>query len=120
MTDETSERETIYIMADFGMVPYAWHHGNIADSITGFPPEFGVSKELEAEFAEWVGNFERNYDKHGFDWEAFHQRGIELSRKLRKQIGHQFNIEYHKCIEDPKYVDDWERWRKESIIPIED
>jgi len=99
MAEEKTERETICIMADFGMGPYAWHQGaNIADSLTGFPSRFGVSKNLEADFAEWVIDFERNYERLDFDWDGFHQRGIELSKKLKKEIGDRFIIEYHKCI----------------------
>ncbi len=122
MTQENSERETIYIMADFGMGPYAWHKGaNIADSITGMPEEYGVTKNLEAELAEWIGNFERNYDKPGFDWEAFHSRGIELAKKLKGEIGDCFNIEYHKCIEDPTWGDtNWRAWPEGSVVSLED
>jgi len=120
MTAENTERELIYIMADFGMGPYAWRHGNIADSITGFPPEFGVTKELEADFAEWAISFEKDYDSPAFDWEAFHRRGIELSKRLKQEIGTRFDIEYHKAIEDPAYENDYEKWKREKVIPIED
>ncbi len=120
---ENSERETIYIMADYGMAAYAWRKGNIADSVTGFPEEFGVSKELEAKFAEWAIDFERNCDKPHFDWKDFHKRGIELTKNLKEEIGNQFNIEYHKPIQDPRWGEDheaYENWMKGKVVLIED
>ena len=120
MKQETSERETVIIMADFGMGPYAWKGGNIADASGGFPPEYGVSKELEAEFADWVTKFECDYDKPDFDWEVFNRRGIELSRKLKKEIGDRFKIEYHIPIEDSRWGEEYQKWSDECVVPIED
>jgi hypothetical protein len=54
--------------------------GCIADMIGGFL-DSNVSKELEADFAEWIRQFEReswgNFET--FPWQGFHRRGIELS-----------------------------------------
>lgn len=114
------ERETICIMADFGMGPYAWERdGNIADSITGFPKEYGVSIKLEADFSEWITDFERNSDKAGFNWKTFHERGIELARKLKAEIGERFDIEYCKCIEDPEYSEQYPiTWPEGATVKI--
>lgn len=85
--DKINARETVVIMADFGMGPYAWNRGNIAEAVCRFPPEYKVSKKLEGEFAEWVSKFEAFYDEPDFDWKVFNERGIELARKLKKEIG---------------------------------
>lgn len=120
MTGEGPGRETISIMADFGMGPYAWHRGgNIADATSGFPAWCGVSKGLEADLAEWVVDFERNFEEPTFDWGAFHRRGIELARRLKAETGGRFEVEYHKCIEDPARGDlNWREWDRESVITI--
>jgi len=106
-----TQRDTICIMADFGMGPYAWRRpadqvppyvgGNIADAVAGFPEDMGVPKELETEFAEWVTLFERDYDQEGFDWDAWNKRGLELTRKLKDFLGDAYAVEYHYPVECP-------------------
>jgi hypothetical protein len=108
-----TKKSKICIMTDFGMGPYAWLRGPeltrsrvgqcIADAVTGFPKEYGVSENLQRDFAEWVIDFEKNYDHVNFDWEEWNHVGIELARKLKKEIGDQFLVEYHYPHEDPRY-----------------
>ncbi len=102
---------TLVIMADFGMGPYAWLRypdeppykcgGNIADSVCGFPEEYGISKELEKLFAEWVIDFERHYDQPVFNWQEWNDSGIVLAKKLKVEVGDKFSVEYHVPMEDP-------------------
>jgi hypothetical protein len=78
--------QLITIMADYGNGPYAWLNenpeesnapgGNIADMIGGCPSDWNASKELEADFADWIGLFERDSYDHfeSFPWEEFHRR----------------------------------------------
>lgn len=101
----------ITIMADYGMGPYGWLNENpeeqpglgpnIADRY-GFPPDWNVSKELEADFADWITQFERDSFENPemFPWEEFHRRGIELSRRLKREIGSAAHVRYVKPIED--------------------
>ena len=103
------------IMADYGMGPYAWLNENpvedprlgpnIADMTSGFPEEWNGSKELEADFAEWMTQFERDSWDHfdSFPWEEFHRRGIELSRRLKLELGSEFWVRYVKAMEDPNF-----------------
>jgi len=67
-------------MADFGMGPYAWGKniqdiddsrvgGNIADSVSGFEPAYGVPGELQDRLGAWVAHFEKCADQPGFNWE---------------------------------------------------
>jgi len=110
-----NDRSTICIMADFGNGPYAWlrtpensapHVGPcIADVTWGLNIEFGVSKELDKLFADWVTVFANNYDKKSFDWNAWEERGIDLARRLKKQVGDIYAVEYHYPFEDPTAPD---------------
>ena len=93
------------------MGPYAWLRGpelapprvglNIADSVSGFEEEFGVSQELQSQFADWVTEFEAGYDDAKFDWEKWNQAGMTLARKLKQEVGDKFLVEYHYPFEDP-------------------
>jgi hypothetical protein len=133
--DEFKETETackdtkpiITIMSDFGMGPYAWKNDNgdiwdkvvgvnIADSVTGFKcTDYSVPKELEEDFSDWVWNFENHYDYEKFNWKNFHERGILLAKRLKKQIGNQAIVRYSKAAEDPDYQTD-----EITIISLED
>ncbi len=94
----------ITIMPDFGLGPYAWQRGEglIADAVTGFRlSEFKVSPELEAEFADWIDWFGGGALNPDFSWQAFHWLGIDLSRKLKAELGDQARVIYCKPLEDP-------------------
>lgn len=104
---------TISIMADFGNGPYAWLRkpdenlpyvgGNIADAVSGFPEHFGVTQGLQKQLADWVIDFENNYDKESFNWKKWNQCGINLSKKLKLEVGNHYLVEYHFPCEDPNY-----------------
>jgi len=108
-----NKKSTICIMADFGMGPYAWLRKpelsppmvgpNIADAVSGFPDEYGISKGFQSSFAVWVTEFEKNYETISFDWEKWNHAGIELAIKLKQEIRDQFLVEYHYPCEDPRY-----------------
>jgi hypothetical protein len=104
-------QQAITIMADFGNGPYAWNKdssdkttnvgGNIADAVGGFYGFIEISKELENDLASWVLEFERDYEKEPFDWRAFNERGIELSRRLKREVKDAFDVAYSFPWEDP-------------------
>lgn len=103
--------KTITIMADFGNGPYAWIKdasdesrlvgGNIADDGGGFGEEYGVSAELEKQFADWVARCE--HDNLAFGWNAFHREGIALCQHLKQVLGDAYRVAYVKPHEDPNY-----------------
>lgn len=109
-----THKDTISIMPDYGMAPYAWLRragqtrgvgGCIADSTCGFPDEFGVSRGLQKSFERWACYFECNVKpgrEKDFDWESFHLRGRELTKRLEEEIGDRFNIFYVLPWEDPE------------------
>lgn len=103
---------TINIMADFGNGPYAWfrlpgdgHLGIgscIADAISGFPEEYGISDNLQRQFARWVTEFENRYDDHDFDWADWNWTGVCLSNRLKLELGEGYAVIYHQPVEDPE------------------
>lgn len=94
------------------MGPYGWLRKtgepppavgpNIADSVGGFPAEFLVPKELDADFAKWAAAFESGYDKDAFDWLKWNAQGIELAARLKRVVGERYGVEYHYPYEDPR------------------
>jgi hypothetical protein len=84
-----------------------------ADMICGFL-DWNVSKELEADFAEWIRQFECDSWGHfeTFPWQEFHRRGIELSTRLKREIGSAARVRYLKPSEDPN-------WQVEAIVEID-
>lgn len=91
---------TIY--ADVGMAPWGWVKSaedmtryvgrNCADS-TGWHAKFKISKQLESEFVNWAVYFDSQpwfSDEsiyQTFDWANFNAKGIELSKRLKKELG---------------------------------
>ncbi len=131
-------RRILTIMPDYGNAAYAWirdegspdtsdigqavgsdgsvndRHlgGNIGDA-TGFcTEEFPVSKELQEDFADWAIQFELYADFRRFNWEHFHERGLVLARRLKKEVGNKAIVRYEKPCEDPNF-------RTEEISIIE-
>ena len=104
---------TITVMPDYGMGPYAWEKPSsdhspyvgicIATATDGFEAEDGtkISPALEAEFNEWTAQFEQFAERVEFDWETFHRQGINLSKKLKSELGSRYEVVYHKPSEDP-------------------
>jgi hypothetical protein len=96
--------QLITIMADYGNGPYAWLNENpeesnapggaIADMIGGWPSDWNVSKELDADFTDWILPFDRDsfHNPESFPWEEFHRRGIELTRRLKREVGPPFEF----------------------------
>ena len=107
-------------MADFGFGPYAWLKDaadetdyvgiNIANLKTGMT-DLRISKQLESDFAKWIERFERDaLDNPDFPWSSFHQEGISLSYRLKKEVGDAVNVLYVKPFEDPLHQTDEKTW----------
>ena len=100
-------------MPDYGMGPYAWQKPSsdqssyvgqcIATATDGFEAEDGtkISAALEAAFNDWTGQFEQFAERPDFDWEDFHLRGVNLSARLKRELGPRYRVVYHKPCEDP-------------------
>lgn len=59
-----------------------------------------VSPGLEQQFNDWGRTFSDLCADPASDWWAFHERGIELSRRLKAQVGDQARVIYCKPFED--------------------
>ncbi len=106
-------RKIITVLADFGNGPYAWIKDSrdktsrvgacIADAVTGFPKSFKVSKALEKDFSDWIVYFENHHEDKKFNWAKFNSRGVELSRRLKAEVGGRYDVRYTKPYEDPDH-----------------
>lgn len=106
-------KHLIAVMPDYGMGPYAWQKSAsdtstligmcIATAVGGFETDDGttISLELQAGFADWTAQFEQFAEGPNFDWSAFHQEGLSLSQKLKRELGPSYRVSYHKPCEDP-------------------
>lgn len=67
-----------------------------------------MSDELLEAFSNWIVEFENAPwadDRHVIlDWPAFHARGIELAKRLKKEVGAEFRVIYSKPVEEFAYI----------------
>lgn len=108
------------VMPDYGNGPYLWKldadksadcrevGGNIASYECWPDDDFlaPVSKELREDFDDWVSQFEAYAESNRFRWDSFHQRGMALARRLKKQLGNNVIVRYVKPFEDPSHMQD--------------
>lgn len=105
------------VMVDYGNAPFLWHvdaleqagvGGNICDG-TGCDEGCPMSEGLWRKFADWAIEFDRtsfyseDCDISGWDWRAFHERGLQLARWLKEEVGDAYRIVYYKPVEDPNH-----------------
>ena len=94
--------------------PYAWLKddddgttlmgGSLADAYGWEYSGFWVSPGLEQAFADWLSDFGWRCDDPAPDWPSFHERGIELCRRLKAQIGDEAKVVYCMTSEDPASI----------------
>lgn len=105
------------VMVDYGNAPFLWLvgspdeggvGGNICDG-TCWDESFPISEGLWQKFADWAIEFDRtafysdSFDDRGWDWIAFHVRGLQLSRWLKEEVGDTYRVVYDKPFEDPNH-----------------
>ena len=103
------------VMVDYGNAPFLWvldspdQHGigiNMADG-TCWDETVPMTEGLWRKFADWAIEFDRTafyspqYDASGWDWPAFHARGLQLCRWLKEEVGDAYRVIYEKPYEDP-------------------
>lgn len=104
------------IMPDYGSGPYLWILRDGCSSAREIGPNIAsyglwpvdeflssVTKELQEDFDDWVLQFELYAELRKFQWAPFHKRGLQLARRLKKQIGDKAIVRYVKPCEDPNY-----------------
>ena len=104
----------VTVMPDYGFGPYAWQKPAsdsstlvgqcIGTAVDGFEAEDGttISASLQADFSYWTAQFEQFAEKPEFDWPAFHRLGLNLSKRLKRELGSNYRVSYHKPCEDPE------------------
>ncbi|MDP4301971.1 hypothetical protein [Leptothrix discophora] len=103
------------VMVDDGFAPFLWRidapgqagvGGNICDGAC-WGEACPMSEGLWRKFADWAIEFDRtsffsdDFDASGWDWAAFHERGLQLSRWLKEEVGNAYRVVYEKPYEDP-------------------
>lgn len=115
VTDSQPFVPILTVMVDYGNAPFLWRvgapeqagvGGNICDG-SGWDEACPMSEGLWRKFADWAIEFDRtsfysdDFDASGWDWAAFHERGLQLSRWLKEEVGNAYRVVYEKPYEDP-------------------
>lgn len=121
MTDQPAFIPVLTIMVDYGWAPFLWIKDspdepcyvthNIGDGEDHYEDDL-MSEELWKQFSPWALEFNRTmYDDHAldpdrWDWVAFHERGLQLTRLLKAEVGDSYRVLYCKPVEDPAFKQD--------------
>lgn len=104
------------VMVDYGNAPFLWLvdspgpagiGSNLCDGVS-WDDSFPMPEGLWRKFADWAIEFDQtafyssDFDADGWDWIAFHTRGLQLARSLKEEVGDSFRIIYEKPCEDPE------------------
>ncbi len=97
-------KKQIIIMSDFGNAIF-WDKNGVCMGGPDGCDEFNISKSLLSEFSEWHSNFEsyKFEENSDFSWSEYHEKGMELSKKLKKELRGKVEIFYDKPFEDPNH-----------------
>jgi hypothetical protein len=66
-----------------------------------------MTEGLWQKFSDWAIEFDRtsfydeDYDASEWDWNAFHERGLQLTHWLKEEIGDAYRVIYMKPAENP-------------------
>jgi len=117
---EMAGKDVYTVMPDFGHT-FAWHKpiglhpaAGVGSNCDGRIGEYSISEQLERDFSDWQSEFEsagwrRNKpDRFPLDWNDYHRRGLDLTRRLKVELGESVCVVYEKPFEDPE-VDTDER-----------
>lgn len=111
------------VLVEHGNAPFLWRVSrpdqsgvgpNLCDG-TFWDESFPMSEGLWRKFADWAIEFDRtsfyleDSCAEDWDWEAFHARGLQLSRWLKEDVGAAYRVVYCKPGEDPNYLKDERR-----------
>ena len=103
------------VMVDYGFAPFLWlverpDQGGVGDLTCesyAWEDYYPMSEVLWRKFAIWAISFERmplyrtHSDNDHWDWLAFHERGLQLARELKEEVGDVYRVVYEKPAEDP-------------------
>ncbi|MFM4847389.1 hypothetical protein ACEUDG_01630 [Aeromonas rivipollensis] len=125
MTDHPAFIPVLTVMVDYGGAPFLWVCDdpnetccvtyNVSDGMYWYEEDDVMSEELWKRFSPWALEFDQTmYDMHAldpdhWDWLAFHERGLQLARELKEEVGDTYRVVYTKPVEDPNYKQDEDR-----------
>ena len=104
------------IMVEYGFAPFLWKVsrpdqlglGDLTCESYAWEDYYPMSEALWQKFAIWARTFERisfysgsNEEAECWDWPAFHERGLQLARWLKEEVGDAYRVVYQKPGEDP-------------------
>lgn len=94
----------VIVMSDFGDAIF-WDNEGVNIGGPDGCDDINISESLLNEFADWHLPFERfDFENNpDFNWDEYHKKGMELSRKLKKEVGEDVEIIYEKPFEDPNH-----------------
>ena len=103
------------IMPDYGGAD-GWINRDESDTLgpnhadySAWGGDHTITDALHEAFAAWQTEFERapfDLDQvaNSIDWRSFHERGMELARRLKAELGNAAAVFYVKPLEDPNYL----------------
>lgn len=103
------------IMPEYGGA-YGWINRDGSDTLgpnhadhAGWGGDHAITDGLHEDLAAWQAEFERapfDLDQvaNSIDWRAFHERGMDLTRRLKAELGNAAEVFYVKPLEDPNYL----------------
>lgn len=121
MADQPAFVPVLTVMVDYGGAPFLWlkespdEPGYVSDCMCDGDAHYEddpMSEELWELFAPWAREFnETMYSSHAldpdrWDWAAFHERGLQLTRLLKAEVGDAYRVLYCKPVEDPAFRQD--------------
>lgn len=106
------------VLVEYGNAPFLWRVNNPDQGGVGpnwcdgsfWDKSFPMSEGLWRKFADWAIEFDQtsfyleDFDASGWDWMAFHERGLQLTGWLKEEVGDAFHVVYYKPFEDPNHA----------------
>lgn len=111
------------VLPEYGGEPFLWivsrpdERGvgpNLCDGLY-WDEAFPLSEGLWRKFVDWTLQLDHKAlyvnesDKADMDWEFFHERGLQLTRWLKEDVGDSYQVVYMKTGEDPEHRKDERR-----------
>lgn len=115
-SENTAFVPVLTIMVEYGFAPFLWKVsrpdqfglGDLTCESYAWEDYYPMSEALWQKFAIWARTFERisfysgsNEEAECWDWPAFHERGLQLARWLKEEVGDAYRVVYQKPGEDP-------------------
>jgi hypothetical protein len=113
--EDTVSKVRYTIMPEHGGA-YGWINRDGSDALgpnhadtSAWGGDHAITDALHEAFAAWQTEFEGtpfelDQVANSIDWRAFHERGMELTRRLKAELGTAAEVFYVKPLEDPNYL----------------